>query len=400
MLKGKNIIVGVTGSIAAYKTAVLVRLLVRQGAKVQVIMTEGARQFIPELTLSTLSKKPALHSLSGAGEWNNHVKLGRNADALVIAPATANTLAKMRLGLCDNLLLATYLSATCPIFIAPAMDVDMWNHPATKQNIKALIQNGIHLIDVESGELASGLSGEGRMAEPEHLIQKLTDFFSTGKPLKGKKALVTAGPTYEPIDPVRFIGNHSSGKMGIALAEELVSLGATVNLVLGPVSLHPQNSSITIHPVRTAREMQEACQKLFSTADLAILAAAVADYRPAVVATEKIKKSASSLDIPLEKNPDILKELGQHKKKHQLLMGFALETEQEEKNALKKLEEKNLDFIALNSLKDKGAGFGTDTNKVTLYSRSGEKFEIPLLPKRQVARAILQSIISVYEKHD
>ncbi len=400
MLKGKKIILGVTGSIAAYKAAVLVRLLVKQGAEVQVIMTEEAMQFIPALTLSTLSAKPVLHRLSGNGEWSNHVALGRSTDIMLIAPATAHTLAKMSLGLCDNLLLAAYLSATCPIFIAPAMDVDMWNHPATKQNVNLLIQHGVHLINVENGELASGLHGAGRMAEPEHIVQSLTDFFAMGKPLKGKRALVTAGPTYEPIDPVRFIGNYSSGKMGIAIAEELDALGAAVDLVLGPVSLKPGTSSIRLHPVTTAREMQQACLKLFPTAHLAVLAAAVADYRPAVTATEKIKKTASELNIPLQRNPDILRELGKQKKQGQLLAGFALETEEEEKNALQKLKDKNLDFIALNSLKDQGAGFQTDTNKVTLYSRSGEKTEIPLLPKRRVARAILQSFISFYEKHD
>ncbi len=399
MLKGKKIILGVTGSIAAYKSALIIRLLVKQGADVQVVMTEAATAFIPELTLSTLSRKPVLIHTAEKGQWNNHVALGRNADAFLIAPASANTLAGMRSGLCNNMLLATYLSATCPVFIAPAMDVDMWKHPATRRNLDLLLSDGVHLLEVEQGELASGLHGAGRMAEPENIVQALTGFFSTKLLLKGKKALVTAGPTYEPIDPVRFIGNHSSGKMGIALAEALAELGAEVALVLGPTSRQPPVSAgIRIHRVTTAIEMQLACQQLFPSADIAVLAAAVADYRPARVATQKIKKTEKAFTLSLEKNPDILKELGRQKKAGQILAGFALETENEESNALQKLKSKHLDLIALNSLKEKGAGFNADTNKVTLYRPSGEKTPLPLLPKTEVAKLIAKELTSAYEK--
>lgn len=398
MLKGKKIILGVTGSIAAYKSAILVRLLVKQGAEVQVIMTEAATRFIPALTLSTLSRNPVFIQPAEQDQWNNHVELGRNADAMLIAPASANTLAKMQAGLCDNMLLATCLSATCPVFIAPAMDVDMWQHPATKRNLKQLIDDGVHLLDVENGELASGIYGEGRMAEPENIVQSLSRFFSSEDMLKGKKALVTAGPTYEPIDPVRFIGNHSSGKMGIALAEALAVLGAEVDLVLGPVMTRPDSSRIHIHEVTTAIEMQSACQQLFPTSDIAILAAAVADYRPAKTAVQKIKKTEDKLNLQLEKNPDILKELGNKKKKGQLLAGFALETENEEKNALQKLKNKNLDLIALNSLNEKGAGFKTDTNKITLYLRSGRKIALPLMSKKEAAYQIVKHLTTAYEK--
>lgn len=397
MLKGKKIIVGITGSIAAYKSATLVRLLVKQGADVQVVMTEAATQFIPALTLSTLSRNPVFIHPAEQSQWNNHVELGRHADAMIVAPASANTLAKMQVGLCDNMLLATYLSATCPVFIAPAMDVDMWKHPSTKRNLDQLLKDGVHLLNVDEGELASGLYGEGRMAEPEKITEALTAFFSTQTLLKGKKALVTAGPTFEPIDPVRFIGNHSSGKMGIALAEVLAALGAEVELVIGPVSEIPKDTAIHLHPVTTAIEMQLACQQIFPTADIAILAAAVADYRPAKRATQKIKKTDETLRLNLEKNPDILRELGSQKKKGQLLAGFALETENEEKNALKKLKSKNLDLIALNSMKTRGAGFKTDTNKVTLFLRSGEKINIPLLSKKEVAGLIVKHLIAVYE---
>ncbi len=399
MLKGKKVILGVTGSIAAYKSALIVRLLVKQGADVQVVMTEAATQFIGEITLSTLSQKPVLIHAAENGQWNNHVALGRNADVMLIAPASANTMAGMRSGLCNNLLLATYLSADCPVFIAPAMDVDMWKHPATKRNLDQLLLDGVHLLDVNKGELASGLHGEGRMAEPEDIVQALNDFFSAKQVLKGKNALVTAGPTYEPIDPVRYIGNHSSGKMGIALAEALADLGAKVTLVLGPSAQQPPVSSkIRVQSVTTAIEMQLACQQYFPSADITVLAAAVADYRPAKAATGKIKKTEDTFTLTLEKNPDILKELGRQKKNRQVLAGFALETENEERNAVQKLKNKQLDLIALNSLNDKGAGFNSDTNKVTLFLATGRKIRIPLLPKAEVAKIIARELTRVYEK--
>lgn len=400
MLKDKHIILGVSGSIAAYKAAFLLRLLKKQGANVQVVMTEAATQFIPELTMSTLSKKPVFIQPAKEGQWNNHVEIGREADAFIIAPASANTLAKMSQGICDNMLLATYLSATCPIFIAPAMDVDMWHHPATSQNIQTLTERGTHLIEVNEGELASGLFGEGRMAEPEDIIQHLQDFFREHKRLEGLKALVTAGPTHEPLDPVRFIGNHSSGKMGIAIAEALAASGAQVHLVLGPTYLRPSHPKIKTHQVTTAREMKVICDKLFPSSDIAVLAAAVADYRPLETAKQKIKKAEKEPHLRLIKNPDILKSLGQQKKENQILVGFALETEQEEKNALKKLKEKQLDFIVLNSLQDTGAGFKTETNKVTIFHANGEKNSYPLLSKKKVAQNIVEHLTTLYEKEN
>ncbi len=398
MLKDKKIILGVTGSIAAYKAATLIRLLKKQGADVQVVMTEAATHFISELTLSTLSQHPVFIHLTQDGQWNNHVSLGRDADLFLIAPASANTLSKMANGSCDNMLLATYLSANCPIFVAPAMDVDMWHHPATRDNIKKLKERDLRLIDVEQGELASGLVGEGRMAEPEHILQKIQSYFSSQKKGLGKRAIVTAGPTYEPIDPVRFIGNHSSGKQGIAIAEALSDAGVQVDLILGPSSLRPSGREITTHRVMTTEQMKRVCDQLFPKVDIAVLSAAVSDYRPAKPATQKIKKSKKTRSIDLKKNPDILKSLGQQKKKNQLLIGFALETENEEKNALKKLKEKNLDLIVLNSLNDQGAGFQTDTNKVTLLKGKKEKVTLPLLSKKEVAREIVHYIISKDEK--
>lgn len=397
-MKGKKILLGISGSIAAYKSAILLRLLVKEGAEVQVIMTPSAKNFITPLTLSTLSRKPVLHTIAEEGNWNNHVLLGRWADLMLIAPASANTLAKMVTGQCDNLLLAVYLSATCPVAFAPAMDEDMWHHPATRQNIQQLLQRGHLQLPVEKGELASGLSGEGRMAEPETIVTWIKDFFQPkGKKLKGKTALVTAGPTFEPIDPVRFIGNRSSGKMGIALADALAENGADVSLVLGPTHLIPVQSSVKIYHVNTTWEMNEVCQKLFPESDIAILAAAVADYRPAEISAQKIKKKEASLTLTLEKTPDILKGLGQQKKAGQILAGFALETNNEEKNALKKLKEKKADLIILNSLKDKGAGFMGDTNKITIFNTKGQKKSFPLKSKTEVAKDIVEYIFSFVE---
>lgn len=397
MLTGKKIILGVTGSIAAYKAAVLTRLLIKNGCEVQVISTEAAKEFITPLTLSTLSKRPVYSKFvaNEAGEWNNHVELGLWADAVVIAPTSANTLAKMANGVCDNLLLATYLSAKCPVFFAPAMDLDMYKHGTTKENINKLIGFGNKFIKPNSGELASGLSGEGRMAEPEEIIEELTKFFSEALPLKGKKALVSAGPTYENIDPVRFIGNYSSGKMGYALAEQLAKQGAEVTLVSGPTSLEINHANITKENVTSAKQMYDACIKYATEANIIIMAAAVADYTPVNVADEKIKKAGKGMNIELTKTTDILKELGKLKKDNQVLAGFALETTNELEHAKQKLENKNLDFIVLNSMNDKGAGFGVDTNKVTLIDKQGDKKEIPLKTKQEVALDIVNKIISL-----
>lgn len=393
MLKGKKILIGITGSIAAYKTATLTRLLVKQGAEVKVIMTEAAAGFITPLTLSTLSKNPVLSSLSVEDNWNNHVALGRWADAFIIVPASANTIAKMAGGLCDNLLLAVYLSATCPVILAPAMDEDMWRHNATKNNLHILLSNGNYIIPVEEGELASGLVGEGRMAEPEHIVSYLEDFFShSAKRLSGKKALVTAGPTYEPIDPVRFIGNHSSGKMGVAIAEALAEQGAEVELVLGPSAAAVEHSNIHVTHIVTAEEMYVACINKFVKCDIIIMAAAVADYKPSEVAEQKIKKEAGGLSFELERTRDILATIGQNKTDRQILAGFALETNDEKENALKKLHAKNLDLIILNSLQDEGAGFRHDTNKITIFDKKGHEKTYPLLHKKAVAREIVNKV--------
>lgn len=397
MLQGKKILIGVTGSIAAYKIAFLTRLLIKAGAEVQIVMTNEAAAFITPLTLSTLSRNPVLQNLIHETEWNNHVKLGRWADVMLVAPATANTMAKMAIGICDNLLLAVYLSAACPVLIAPAMDVDMWDHPATKSNIRTLEEHGDTVLPVESGELASGLSGEGRMREPESIVEFLETFFAEKGELKGKKVLITAGPTYEPIDPVRFIGNWSSGKMGIALADEMASRGAEVHLVLGPSALSPKAPGIQLERVKTADEMYRACKEIFPTADIIIMAAAVADYKPVHAAAQKIKKKESTLILDLEKTTDILKTLGKHKKKNQYLAGFALETDHEESNALNKLREKNLDMIILNSLQDSGAGFMHDTNKATLYTANGAVESLPLKTKKALAKDIVQYIITAIQ---
>jgi phosphopantothenoylcysteine decarboxylase/phosphopantothenate--cysteine ligase len=394
MLRGKKIILGICGGIAAYKSAVLTRLLVKAGAEVKVVMTPSAHHFITPLTLSSLSKNPVLTSFEKekTGEWNNHVELGLWADAMIIAPATANTVAKIANGLCDNLLMAVYLSARCPVWLAPAMDLDMLQHPATQSNLEKIRSFGNILIDPAYGELASGLTGTGRMAEPEDILKQVEFFFTRNQRLKGKKVLVTAGPTYEAIDPVRFIGNHSSGKMGFAIAEALAHEGATVNLVAGPTDQHTSHPAITVKHVTSAEEMYHACTAVFDSIDITVLAAAVADYRPAVQATEKIKKNGS-LTLELTKTHDIAASLGKLKHNGQFVVGFALETQQEQENALKKLESKNFDMIVLNSLKDAGAGFGHDTNKITIIDREHKSTSFALKDKKAVAHDIVEAII-------
>ena len=398
-VRGKRILLGICGSIAAYKSALLTRLLVKAGAQVQIVMTPDATQFITPLTLSTLSGNPALVAYFDAttGEWNNHVHLALAADAIVVAPASANTLAKFAHGLCDNLLSAVYLSAKCPVFLAPAMDLDMWAHGSTQSNIDRLRSFGNRIIPPGNGELASGLSGEGRLAEPEEIVAALDGYFSDGQPLAGKKALVTAGPTYEAIDPVRYIGNHSSGKMGYALATELLRLGADVTLVSGPTHLSPPKGAKHI-AVTSAAEMLEACLAHFPHTDITVMSAAVADYTPQTVADRKIKKTEGELlSIELTKTTDILASLGQRKREGQILVGFALETHDEQANALDKLRKKNLDFIVLNSMRDEGAGFAGDDNKVTIISRNGDPEVFDLKPKSEVARDICTRIIRLLE---
>jgi phosphopantothenoylcysteine decarboxylase / phosphopantothenate---cysteine ligase len=400
MLRGKKIIVGVTGSIAAYKSALLVRLLVKSGAEVRVMMTPSAHDFITPLTLSTLSRNPVVTEFikDKGGQWNNHVELGLWADVMLIAPASANTIAKMANGICDNLLLAVYLSARCPVFLAPAMDLDMLQHPSTRSNLSKVTSYSNIIIDPGYGELASGLTGSGRMAEPETIIQQLENFFGGEKKLHGKSVLVTAGPTYEAIDPVRFIGNHSSGKMGFAIAEELANQGASVNLVTGPTHQHTNHPGVNVKHVTSADQMFAACNELFPTTNIAVLAAAVADYKPAYVSEQKIKKNGESLTLELTKTPDIAASLGKLKHNGQVIVGFALETEQEQTNAFKKLESKNFDLIVLNSLNDKGAGFGHDTNKVSIISRDREVRSFDLKNKKEVARDIVSAIIE--QLHD
>lgn len=390
MLQGKKIVLGVTGSIAAYKAAMLVRLLVKEGAEVQVVMTPSSKEFITPLTLSTLSGRPVLcdffHSADGA--WNSHVELGLWADAMIVAPATASTIGKMASGVADNLLVTTYLSMKAPVFIAPAMDLDMFAHPSTQKNLQVLRGYGNNIIEPAAGELASHLNGKGRMEEPGNIVTVLKDFFLHKASLSGKKVLITAGPTYEKIDPVRFIGNYSSGKMGFALANECALRGADVTLVAGPVSLPTPHSGIHRIDVESASQMYEASMEVFPSCDVAILCAAVADYRPAVTADRKIKRAVQSMTIELEANKDIAAALGGIKRKNQHLIGFALETNNGEINAREKLQKKNLDFIVLNSLEDEGAGFAVDTNKVTIIDKNSSS-SFPLKSKREVAHDII-----------
>lgn len=396
MLKNKNIILGVCGSIAAYKSALLVRALVKAGANVKVILTADARNFITPLTLATLSKNPVYTQYFDAetGVWSNHVELGLWADYMLIAPASANTIGKMANGICDNLLTAVYLSAKCPVFFAPAMDLDMWKHGSTQDNIKQLQTRGNTLITPQSGELASGLYGEGRMAEPEDILSFLQSVIAKQLPLVGKKVLITAGPTYEAIDPVRFIGNHSSGKMGFAIAHQMTKLGAEVTLVTGPTALQ-SDKVINRIDVVSAADMLHACEQHFAKADIAIMSAAVADYSPVEVANQKIKKKADDFVIELKKTTDILATLGAKKSANQILVGFALETNNEEAYAKEKLQKKNLDLVVLNSLNDKGAGFKVETNKITIFNRKFEKISFETKHKDDVAKDICNEIVNL-----
>jgi len=396
MLKGKKIIIGITGSIAAYKIPFLVRLLKKQGAEVQVMLTPFAKDFVTPLTLSTLTERPVLIDFFNEkdGSWCSHIELGLWADLILLAPLSANTMAKMANGIADNLLLTTVLSARCPVYFAPAMDLDMYKHPSTDENIEKLKSFAYKLIEPVEGELASGLKGVGRLEEPEIIFDILSDAFAESDTLKGKHVLITAGPTHEPIDPVRFIGNHSTGKMGIEIARAFANKGATVDLVLGPVSMTLDEPNINVRQVQTADEMHEQCVALFPDVNIAVLSAAVADFKPSKPANKKIKKEKSVSTIKLEPTPDILAELGKQKKNDQLLVGFALETDNEEANAIKKLNNKNLDMIVLNSLNDEGAGFGTATNKVTIFTKDGSKTEVPLKTKDKVARDIVDQIIA------
>ena len=395
-MKGKKIILGITGSIAAYKSAHLVRLLIKAGAEVRVVMTPGAEDFVTPLTLSTLSKHPVVSSLvSENAQWNDHVEMGSWADAMLIAPATANTIAKMASGICDNMLLAIWLSAKCRTYIAPAMDLDMYAHQATQGNLDKLRSYNQIVLPVADGELASGLSGHGRMLEPEEIVDYLSNHISATEKLKNKKVLVTAGPTYESIDPVRFIGNHSSGKMGFAIAEEFARHGAEVVLVTGPTGLHEVHDQIKRVDVTSANEMFEKTVKHFAKSDIAVMSAAVADYAPEKISITKIKKSGNEMHLKLIKTQDILAELGKRKKKNQVLVGFALETDNEIQNAKRKLHDKNLDFIVLNSLKTKGSGFSHNTNQVTILDKNGSMKEYKLKPKTEVAHDIVQKVMAI-----
>lgn len=391
MLAGKKIILGITGSIAAYKAISLTRLLVKNGAVVKVVMTSAATDFASPLVLETLSKHKVSVELSDSSTWANHVEMGRWADLMIIAPATCNTIAKMAVGICDNLLLAVYLSAICPVWVAPAMDEDMWRHSATQHNLGKLQVCGVKLLPVGNGELASGLVGDGRMMEPEEILEHAIQLLATPQDLAGKKALVTAGPTYEPLDPVRFIGNHSSGRMGIEIAEELARRGAETTLVLGPSWL-PVPAGVKVIKVQTAGEMFDATRRSFAEQDLLVMAAAVADYRPLDVASDKIKKKEDTIQVTLVKNPDILKYCGENKRQSQLVVGFALETSNEAAHAKEKLTAKKADLIVLNSLRDEGAGFGGTTNKVSIFDNNGNEYHYPVESKKMVAKRIVDLI--------
>lgn len=396
MLKGKKILIGISGSIAAYKIPLLIRLLIKEGAEVKVVMSSVACDFVTPLTLSTLSQKPVLIEPYNKvdGSWNSHVEWGRWADVFIMAPVSANTLAKMAAGIADNLLTTTYLAAKCPVFFAPAMDLDMFHHPTTKRNVNTLLSFGNRLIEPQVGELASGLCGEGRMEEPEVIFEVIKGFFLKTNDLSGKKILISAGPTYESIDPVRFIGNHSSGKMGFAIAQEAANRGAEVILVSGPVDLQANHPKIKLIKVKSADQMAEECFNEFPACDICIMSAAVGDYKVAEPSRQKIKKTDSSLSLELVKNIDILAGLGKIKTDSQFLTGFALETENENFNAKEKLRNKNLDLIVLNSLNDAGSGFGTDTNKVKLFFKDGDISEMPLKSKVHVAADIIDAILS------
>ena len=394
ILEGKHIILGITGGIAAYKSVYLLRLLRKAGVEVQVILTPSGKEFITPVTLSSLTGKPVISEFftANTGEWNSHVDLGLWSDLFVIAPATANTLAKMANGIADNMLLTTYLSSKKDVMVAPAMDLDMWKHPSTQRNLKQLVIDGVHIIEPSEGQLASGLEGKGRMAEPETIFIAIKEYFNKTKSLKGLKALVTAGPTYEKIDPVRFIGNFSSGKMGFSVAEELANRGASVTLVTGPTQQSLSSPEVKRVNVISAEEMLEQCKKIYNEIDIAFFSAAVADYRPENCAPEKLKREKKDeMDLHLVKNPDIAKLLGDVKG-NKVNIGFALETENGVENAIEKIKKKNLDWIVLNNLSDPGAGFNFDTNKVTIISKEGEKHEFPLKPKKEVAKDIVDLV--------
>lgn len=396
-LKGKHIILGVTGGIAAYKSAALIRLLVKAGAEVQPVMTPAAKEFITPLTLSTLSGKPVISEFftANTGEWHSHVDLGLWADAMVVAPATASTIAKMANGVADNMLVTTYLSARAKVFVAPAMDFDMMRHPSTTANIEKLRSYGNIIIEAEEGELASHLTGKGRMAEPETIVETLDNYFNPAAgALTGKRIMITAGPTRERIDPVRFISNYSSGKMGYAIAEEAAARGAEVTIVSGPVEISPRNPNIKVVQVESTVEMLEASQKAFAACDTAIMCAAVADYAPAAPADRKLKRENDSAPtLQLRENPDIAATLGHAKQARQQVVGFALETDNELENAVSKLKRKGLDAIVLNSLRHEGAGFGTDTNRITIIKADGSRYDYPVMPKRDVAAVILDTLL-------
>ena len=397
ILKGKRILIGVTGSIAAYKTAILTRLLIKSGAEVQLVATTSALDFITPLTLATLSKRPVLSAFfeKNTGQWHNHVELGLWADLFLVAPLSANTLAKFAQGGCDNLLTATYLSCRCPVMLAPAMDLDMYQHPAVRANLEKVASFGNSVLDAETGELASGLSGQGRMMEPEHILEQVIQFFNPKKDFLGKKVLITLGPTQEALDPVRFLSNHSSGKMGYALAKAFEAQGGAVTLVAGPVSLKLDESRFEVHRVTTAAEMFEAAKSLHEQMDVVVFAAAVADFRPENAAVQKIKKAGEELTLRLVPNVDLAFELGKTKSAKQIHVGFALETEQEEANAKAKLERKNFDLVVLNSATEDGVGFKHDTNQVRIFHKGGNEVHSALLPKEAIAELILEEVKKV-----